>query len=98
MDLFGSVFHAIRKLCVRRERGLKIYMSFTVLHIGHHLFFVRQPSNLSVSNFQRLSQGEEGAAKVLKLLNDELVMTLQPMECECNSAANRSMIAHQIFY
>ena len=46
----------------------------------------------------RITQGEEGVKKVLKLLNDEFVMALQLTGCTRASAADRSMVTHQTSY
>lgn len=43
-------------------------------------------------------QGEGGVEKVLKLLNDELVLALQLTGCTRVGAATRSMVTHQSAY
>ncbi|CAN0352831.1 unnamed protein product, partial [Hapterophycus canaliculatus] len=66
---------------------------FKALALGAKAVFIGRPVLWGLAH-----SGEEGVKKVLKLLNDELIMALQLTGCTRVSAATRSMVTHQTSY
>ncbi|CAM9793225.1 unnamed protein product [Ascophyllum nodosum] len=66
---------------------------FKALALGAKAVFIGRPVLWGLAH-----SGEEGVRKVLKLLNDELVMALQLTGCTRVTAATRAMVTHETSY
>lgn len=66
---------------------------FKALALGAKAVFIGRPVLWGLAH-----SGEEGVEKILKLLNDELVLALQLTGCTRVASASNSMVTHQTSY